>query len=312
MSKIDNPEKNVSAAFPFASKFIQVNGTVLHYIEEGSGNPILFLHGIPANLYLWRNVIPQVSKMGRAISLDLAGFGKSEVPQQGGYKAYNQYRYLEDFITQMDLKNITLVVTDLGSLLGMKYAANNPGNVKGIVAAEALILPAADYYRQLSAMQKMMYAMFRNKALAKSIIVNGTKIQSNIVPMMTMRKLSATEKEAYAAPYVQDIEKRKLVFEGPGPVGFPKKKFLTPETATNESVMMMNTSAAKLKGTCIPMLLLYSIPGVVMSKKGRELVRQFYPNLTIECVGTGKHFMAEEHPKKMGKLINEWLITITR
>ena len=303
------PEKGLSEKLNLISKYLYVKNIKLHYVEKGKGDPILFLHGIPANLYLWRNVIPEVSGANRAIALDLAGFGKSDVPASGGYDANNQYAYLEGFIEEMGLKNLTLVMTDLGSLLGMKYAADHPENIKGIVNAEGMIMPALEYYEQLSLMQKMMYAVFRNKSIAKSIIVNGTRIQSNIVPMMTLRKLTKTEKFAYTAPYA-DKEKRKLVFEGPGPVSFPKKQYLKPETATDESlalVVMMNENARKLKNTKIPMLVLYADPGVILSEKGRAYAEKNYPNLTLKCVGKGKHFIPEDHPKAMGQFIKNWL-----
>ncbi|MGK0176123.1 MAG: haloalkane dehalogenase, partial [Ulvibacter sp.] len=65
-----NKKKEISAAFRFESKFIEVKGSKLHYIDEGEGDPILFLHGNPTSSYLWRNVIPYVTGKGRCIALD--------------------------------------------------------------------------------------------------------------------------------------------------------------------------------------------------------------------------------------------------
>ena len=70
----------ISAAFPFESKYVDVLGSSMHYVEEGSGDPIVFLHGQPTSSYLWRNVIPHVSDLGRCIAPDLIGFGKSWDP----------------------------------------------------------------------------------------------------------------------------------------------------------------------------------------------------------------------------------------
>ena len=63
----------ISAEFPFKSRFIEVDGSNLHYVEEGEGDPILFLHGNPTSSYLWRNIIPHVTSLGRAIAPDLIG-----------------------------------------------------------------------------------------------------------------------------------------------------------------------------------------------------------------------------------------------
>ena len=300
-------EKNISAEMNLTSKFIEVKGSKMHYVEEGNGDPILFLHGVPTNLYLWRNVIPEVSKNGRTIAVDLIGYGKSEVPQMGGYGANNQYAYLEAFIEQMELKNITLVINDLGSVYGMHYAAKHPENIKGIVVVEGVVLPGHDWYKQLTCMQKSMFWMFRWDGLAKSMTIRKPTVQKIIVPMYTKRKLTKEEKQAYRVPYEDDMEKRKLLYEGPGPANFPKKKNLKPEKATDEFAIMMNENARILDGTKIPFLILTAKPGFILRKKSIEYAKEHYPNLTIQHLGKGKHFLPEDHPKTMGNYINDWL-----
>ncbi len=308
--KAQKPEKNISAEMNLISKYIDIKGSQIHYVEEGMGDPILFLHGIPTNLYLWRNVIPEVSKKSRAIAIDLVGYGKSEVPKMGGYGANNQYTYLEEFIDKMQLKNITLVINDLGSVYGLQYAAKHPENIKGIVIAEGVILPAKEWHKQLTFMQKSMFWMFRWNRLAKSMTIKHPTVQKIIVPTLTKRKLTKKEKLAYREPYKTDLEKRKLVYEGPGPANFPKRKNLSPNKATEEFVMMMNDNAQKLDGTKIPMLILSSKPGFILRKKSLEYAKLHYPNLTIQHLGKGKHFLSEDHPKAIGDFISTWLMNI--
>ncbi|UCG78860.1 MAG: haloalkane dehalogenase, partial [Nitrospirota bacterium] len=62
---------DISADFPYESRFIEVNGSRIHYVEQGEGQVFLFLHGNPTSSYLWRNIIPEVSKHGRCIAPDL-------------------------------------------------------------------------------------------------------------------------------------------------------------------------------------------------------------------------------------------------
>ena len=64
-----------SPEFPYESKYANVLGSQMHYIESGEGDPILFIHGNPTSSYLWRNVIPHVSPVGRTIAVDLIGMG---------------------------------------------------------------------------------------------------------------------------------------------------------------------------------------------------------------------------------------------
>ena len=68
--------KTISAEFPYKANYVEVNGSKIHYVDEGSGDPILFLHGNPTSSYLWRNIIPYLTSHGRCIAPDLIGMGK--------------------------------------------------------------------------------------------------------------------------------------------------------------------------------------------------------------------------------------------
>ena len=68
-------EREISATMPYPSKFVEVLGSKLHYVEDGVGDPILFLHGNPTSSYLWRNVMPHLSPGARCIAMDLIGMG---------------------------------------------------------------------------------------------------------------------------------------------------------------------------------------------------------------------------------------------
>ena len=101
----------ISSAFPFDSHYVNVDGTRIHYIEQGSGAPILFLHGNPTWSYLWRNIIPHVAAQGRCIAMDLVGFGKSDKPNID-YGYADHVKYVDGFIDALELKNLTLVLHD--------------------------------------------------------------------------------------------------------------------------------------------------------------------------------------------------------
>jgi len=105
-------KQDISADFPYKSNYIEVHGSRIHYVDEGSGDPILFLHGNPTSSYLWRNVIPHVASLARCIAPDLIGMGKSDKPDIE-YRFFDHAEYLEGFIDEMGLRNITLVVHDL-------------------------------------------------------------------------------------------------------------------------------------------------------------------------------------------------------
>ena len=89
----------ISASYPFQSQFLKVKGANLHYIEEGKGKPILFIHGMPSSSYIWRNIIPYLRSHGRCIALDLIGHGKSDSPDIE-FSIEDHLAYLTGFIEQ--------------------------------------------------------------------------------------------------------------------------------------------------------------------------------------------------------------------
>src|SRR5210317_59357 len=125
----------ISTAFPFKPHYVQVHGSKMHYVDEGSGDPILFLHGNPTSSYLWRNIIPHLSSQGRCIAPDLIGMGKSDKPDLE-YRFFDHVKYIEGFIEKLGLQNITLVIHDWGSALSFHYAMRNENNIKGIAFME--------------------------------------------------------------------------------------------------------------------------------------------------------------------------------
>jgi len=76
-------KKQISAAFPFESNFQEVLDSKMHYVDEGDKNSkhtFLLLHGNPTSCYLWRNIIPHLTPIGRVVAPDLIGMGKSGKP----------------------------------------------------------------------------------------------------------------------------------------------------------------------------------------------------------------------------------------
>lgn len=200
-------KNNISAEFPFESKFIEIKGSKIHYIEEGEGDPILFLHGNPTSSYLWRNVLPHLTKQGRCIAVDLIGMGKSNKPDINyGFK--DSYDYLEAFIEKMQLKNVTLVIHDWGSGLGFNYAFHHQNNIKGIAFMEAMFktFEYSQFPNDIKIAMKMMRAPISGWLMVKVANIFIKKL----IPDMIVRKLTKKEMAAYAEPY-KTISSRTLL-----------------------------------------------------------------------------------------------------
>src|ERR1041384_1252888 len=128
-----------------AKKFAPVMGRRMAYIDEGTGDAIVFQHGNPTSSYLWRNVMPHCAGLGRLIACDLIGMRDSDkLPDSGParYTYAEQREYLFALWDPLPLGDrIVFVIHDWGSALGFDGARRNPGRVAGIVYMEALVTP---------------------------------------------------------------------------------------------------------------------------------------------------------------------------
>ena len=116
--------------WPYAPRFFEGKGFRQHYIDEGSGPPIVLLHGEPTWGYLYRNIIPKLLRHGRVIVPDHMGFGKSETPQDRRYDIRDHADNLEALLESLDLTDITLVAQDWGGPIGTIYALRHPERFK--------------------------------------------------------------------------------------------------------------------------------------------------------------------------------------
>ncbi|GHA75593.1 alpha/beta fold hydrolase [Pontibacter akesuensis] len=119
--------------YPFKSHYITLEAGRMHYIDEGEGTPIVMIHGTPAWSFLYRNLIKILSKKYRCIAMDMIGFGLSDKPEDWSYKPRAHAANFEKLMEHLQLQDITLLVHDFGTPIGMAYAINHPDNVRNIV-----------------------------------------------------------------------------------------------------------------------------------------------------------------------------------
>jgi haloalkane dehalogenase len=131
----------ISAGDWYERRRLSVLDSHMAYVQVGTGDPIVFLHGNPTSSYLWRNVIPPLDGRGRCLAPDLIGMGRSGLAADGRYRLADHVRYLDAWFDALDLSRVTLVVHDWGSALGFHWAKRHPGRVKALVYMEAIVRP---------------------------------------------------------------------------------------------------------------------------------------------------------------------------
>jgi haloalkane dehalogenase len=112
--------------YPFEDRYADVAGCRLHYVDEGSGPPLLLLHGNPTWSFLYRNVILGLRERYRCIAVDYPGFGLS-APRPGyGFRPAEHAEVVEGLVEQLDLTGITMMVQDWGGPIGFAVATRRP------------------------------------------------------------------------------------------------------------------------------------------------------------------------------------------
>jgi haloalkane dehalogenase len=300
--KATKEEKNISAEFPFESKFINLGSEKIHYVESGEGDPVLMLHGLPANLYVWRNIMPNIDGDKKVIALDFLGFGESSFPADSSTSIEVQYKMFTDFVEAKELKNITLYIQDIGSIVGMLYAIREPQNVKGIVLFEAPFMPAEVMYDQLPFSFRAFMRLTRTeKGNIKWMVKRNFAGKKLAVNFFTGRKLPKEAYPFYNDPW--DEEKRRYaIVNGPDPavLSYTKGK------GESEFASMLDMISKGMAETEIPILYMYAKKGLVNREAAVQYAMDNFKNAEFVYLGKGKHFLSEAHPKQMSERFNEW------
>ena len=289
---------NISADFPFESRYAEVHGSKMHYIEEGNGTPVLFLHGNPTSSYLWRNVIPHVSPKARCIAPDLIGMGKSDKPRLK-YQFEDHYKYVEGFIDALGLEKFVLVIHDWGSGLGFHYAAQHPDRVLGIAFMEAILRPAR--WKDFPPDFKMGFKLMRTPYLGWLMISGMNFFTTKILPQATIRELTDQEMAVYKAPY-KTVSSRLPVRMWPCEIPIDGKPARMQKIISEYS--------EKLTQSDYPKLLLHFKPGGIITERTVEWAESNMTNLKSVFIGKGLHYVQEDHPHEIGETIAQWLDTV--
>jgi len=123
------------SGFDFEPHYAEVDGLRLHYVDEGSGDPILCFHGEPTWAYLYRKMLPPLTDAGyRVICPDYAGFGRSDKPTDRDWYSYDRHSELMSKLLEgLDLSDVTVVVQDWGGAIGLRWAVENAERVAALV-----------------------------------------------------------------------------------------------------------------------------------------------------------------------------------
>ncbi len=288
----------LSETMSYEKKFASVKGKQIAYVEEGSGDPIVLLHGNPTSSFLWRNVIPELVESGRVIVPDLIGQGDSEkLPASDGPERYSlevAYSYVDGLLESIGAnENVTLVIHDWGTGVGFLWAMRHPAAVKGVAYMEGIVKPVSWNDWPESAVG--IFKGFRSDK-GEDLILNRNMFIEGVLPSSVIRPLSNTEMDAYRAPHLETDDRQPLL-------NWPRQ--IPIEGEPEDVVALVNEYGAFMAASDIPKLFINADPGSILVGAQREFCRS-WPNQQ-EVTVKGLHFIQEDSPVEIGQAVANWL-----
>jgi len=288
----------IDATERYPKRFLDVLGKRMAYVETGTGDPVVFLHGNPTSSYLWRNVIPHVEHLGRCIAPDLIGMGDSDKLDEvgpGSYRLSEHRLYLDALLEALGIGDrVTLVVHDWGSALGFDWANRHRGAVRGIAYMEAVVRPIT--WDEFSAQARPLFEGFRSPA-GENLVLAKNVFLERVLPGSVLRGLTGAEMEVYRRPYREPGEGRRPMLTWPREIPI--------EGEPADVVAIVDSYATWLQAADVPKLFVDAEPGAILTGAQREFCRA-WPNQETLTV-PGSHFIQEDSPDLIGRAIADWL-----
>jgi haloalkane dehalogenase len=282
------------AGYPFSPHYVDVRATDtpalrMHYVDEGTtdGPPIVLLHGEPTWSYLYRTMIPPLAAAGRRVlAPDLIGFGRSDKPiRTTDYTYLRHVEWVTSWFESLGLTDVTLVVQDWGSLIGLRIAAEQGHRIGRIVVANGF-LPTADRPANIAFQAWRAFARFTPVLPCGRLVAIGT-----------VTKLSADIRAGYDAPYPGKQ------FQA-GARAFPQ---LVPTSPDDPAVPANRAAWAALGKWEKPFLAIFGARDPILGKADRPLIAHIpgaagQPHARINA----SHFIQEDAGPELADRILAW------
>ena len=282
-------------------RFVEVLGQRMAYVEVGEGRPIVLLHGNPTSSFLWRDVIPALSGLGRCLAPDLIGMGDSDKLEPSGPDRYTfaeHARFVDAWLEAVGVEaagDIVFVGHDWGSALAFHWARRHPDAVAGIAYMEGIVCPVtwADWPDNA----RNIFQAFRSPA-GEEVILQKNVFVERVLPGSVLRNLPEDVMAEYRRPFAEPGEARRPTLTWPRQIPI--------EGEPADVVEVVETYGKWLAGEdSPPKLFVNADPGAILTGPAREFCRT-WPNQT-EVTVAGAHFVQEDSGAEIGAAVADWI-----
>lgn len=274
--------------FPFESRFVDIAGHSVHYVDEGSGPTLLMLHGNPTWSFVYREVIESLRDQFRCVAVDYPGFGLSVAASGYGYQPEDHAAVTTAFLDHLNLDDVTLVVHDWGGPIGLSVAEQRPERFSRLVLANTWAWPVNGQLRAEFASHLMGGLMGRELIRRFNLFVEL------LIPAgHRLRKVSTAEMTHYRRA-LSTRERRNACAILPGKI-----------VGARDFLAQVHEDLPRIAG--LPTLIVWADKDMAFSDKDRQrLVSIFTNSATVMVAGAG-HFVQSDAPDQVAAAIRDWL-----
>lgn len=290
MVNIKKPDWLNKNEYPFESHWFKTSKGDIHYIDEGKGEPLVFVHGNPSWSFEYRNLIKELSISHRCIAIDHLGFGLSDKPIDWSYLPTDHAENLENLLNFLKLKEITLIVGDWGGPIGLSYAIKYPEKIKNVVITNTWLWSVKnDLYYQA-------FSKFTGGPIGRFLIRKHNFFVKNIFIALfgDKRKLTQEIHNHYLLP-LNKSEERK------GNWTFPKQII---ESSDWLNELWNKVEVLKLK----KILIAWGMKDPGFRKKELDKWIKVFSHAKVICFSDVGHFVAEEKSAELASEIKSYLV----
>lgn len=289
----------LSESWSYAARYVAVKDVRIHYVEDGTGDPALFLHGNPTWSYMWRNIIPWVAPHARCVAMDLAGMGRSgPIDEDPTFLAHASY--VDGFADALSLDRVTLVLHDWGGALGLHWARHHLERVRRIVLIAynplSAVLEPVPTWDSIPGEVRGLFERYRDPMFGWHVVGEHNHFVETTLRYGANRVLTETEMDYYREPFLEE-HRRRLVQR------WNQQVPIAGEPA--ENVPVIQAVGEFFRTTTLPILLLHN--DSAGQNPWPTWCEQNIANLTAVNIGPAGHYIPEDQPDAIGAAIAAWL-----
>lgn len=272
--------------FPFESRFIEIAGHRVHYVDEGHGPTLLLLHGNPTWSFLYRHLIASLRDGFRCVAPDYPGFGLSTAQRGYGFRPREHCEILERFLLELDLHDIVLFVQDWGGPIGLGIAVRHPERFRGLVVANTWAWPV-DGDPHFERFSKLM-----GGSVGRLLIRHFNAFVTLVMPRGILRRtLSPEEWNHYRMPFASKESR------------FPTHVFPREILASRDFLAAVLGGLGSLRH--LPAILVWADRDIAFREKELRRWQEIFPGaVTLPLPGAG-HFVQEDASDEIAAAIRK-------